>query len=119
MVYALDLCFVRTLRFIVHVKSTRMPSCVKYVLLRTLRCVIYVFRAHVNYDTLCYDMCVLCVLGYVKLRFKAHVKSTRLPRCVKYVLLRTFRCVIYVFRAHVDYVTFFLWYAHVMCASLC
>ena len=64
-----------------------------------------VFRAHVDYDTFCYDMCALCVLRYVKLRFIAHVESTCLPRFVKYVLLRTFRCVIYVFRAHVNYDT--------------
>ena len=53
------------LRFIVHVKSTRLSSCVMYILLRTFRRVIYVFRAHVDYITFCYGMCALCVLRYV------------------------------------------------------
>ena len=40
-------------------------SCVMYILLRTFRRVIYVFRAHVDYITFCYGMCALCVLRYV------------------------------------------------------
>ena len=80
------LCVLRyvKLRFIVHVKSTLLPSCVNYVSLHTLRCVIYVFSAHVNYVTFCYGMRVLCVLRYVTLRFVVYARS---PTCVECVML--------------------------------
>ena len=72
------------LRFIVHVKSTNLPSCVNYGSLRTLRGVIYVFSAHVDYVTFCYGMRALCVLRYVTLRFVVHARS---PTRVEYVML--------------------------------
>ena len=51
---------------------------------------------YVDHVTFSYGMCALFVIPVGTLRFIVHVRGTRLPSCVKYVLLRTSRCVIYV-----------------------